>query len=169
MPYQWTRHAEGDDDAPRWRLVLWPHRSLPPQGFAAFIAITCLLLLVPLVSVLGTPVLWALLPFLAGAVALTWYFLRRSYADAALREDLALWPHRIELVRRDPGGGRRSWQADPHWVRVSIHADGGPVENYVTLRGAGREVEIGAFLSPEERAELYLGLSDRLESLSTGR
>jgi uncharacterized membrane protein len=31
----------------------------------------------------------------------------------------------------------------------------GPVENYLTLRGAGREVEIGRFLTPEERVSLH--------------
>jgi uncharacterized membrane protein len=31
----------------------------------------------------------------------------------------------------------------------------GPVPHYVTLQGAGREVEIGAFLSEDERCALY--------------
>jgi uncharacterized membrane protein len=36
-----------------------------------------------------------------------------------------------------------------------MHPKGGPVPNYVTLSGNGREVEIGAFLSEEERKALY--------------
>ena len=38
--------------------------------------------------------------------------------------------------------------------------EGERVENYVTLKGGGREVEIGAFLSPEERLVLH----DELEA-----
>jgi uncharacterized membrane protein len=41
-------------------------------------------------------------------------------------------------------------------------AEGGPVENYVTMRGNGRTVEIGAFLSPDERLDLYRELMQLL-------
>ena len=43
-----------------------------------------------------------------------------------------------------------------------MHEKGGPVPHYVTLSGKGREVEIGAFLSEDERKALYGELSDAL-------
>ena len=43
----------------------------------------------------------------------------------------------------------------------SLHETGGPVPNYVTLSGNGREVEIGAFLSEDERVELFSELQAR--------
>ena len=165
MPYEWTKPTPQAEPAPDWQLCLWPHRSLPPEGFAIFIGVTFLLLLIPLFAVLGSPVLWGLLPFVMGALALTWFFIRRSYADAELREDLLLWPDRLELVRTNPRGAPQSWEANPYWVRVEMHEKGGPVQNYVTLSGAGRMVEIGAFLSPEERIELFRSLNDRLRRL----
>ncbi len=164
MPYSWSQPAPSEA-APRWRLRLWPHRSLPPQGFVWFIGITAAMLSLPLLAVLGTPVLWGLLPFICGALALAWFCLQRSYADGELIEDLAIWTHRIELVRHNPRGPEQSWRADPHWVRVELHAQGGPVENYVTLTGGGREVELGRFLSADERVALYRDLSDRLRQL----
>ena len=56
------------------------------------------------------------------------------------------------LFRR---GAPRHWEANPYWTEVRIYPEGGPVPQYLTLKGAGREVEIGAFLSPEEREALY--------------
>ncbi|MGI1662781.1 DUF2244 domain-containing protein [Palleronia sp. KMU-117] len=147
-------HGAGAD-APLARLSVWPHRSLPRQGFAIFIGVTFVLLLMPLLAVLGTPVLWGLLPFVMGVLALTWILIERSYSDARLTEVLTLWPDRLELVRTNPRGPVQRWEANPYWVRVELHKDGGPVENYLTLKGGDREVELGAFLSPEERTALH--------------
>ncbi|MCB1513056.1 MAG: DUF2244 domain-containing protein [Hyphomicrobiaceae bacterium] len=41
----------------------------------------------------------------------------------------------------------------------------GPVEDYLTLAAQGREVELGAFLTPEERRELDRELRHRLAAL----
>ena len=150
MPYNWDHPASAP---PAARLVLWPHRSLPPQGFAAFILITFALLMIPVLGLLGRAELWGILPFTLGALWLTWALLRRNYRDGALTETLTLDRDHAELIRLDPGGQRRTWQANPYWIRVVQHPDG-PVENYLTLTGGDREVEIGAFLSPDERARL---------------
>jgi uncharacterized membrane protein len=153
MPFRWTEKTPDHPDAQS--LTLWPHRSLPRKGFATFIGVTFLLLLIPLLSFLGTPVLWGLLPFVMGVLALTWFLLMRSYADGQLTEVLTLWPDRVELVRTNPRGPEQRWEANPYWVRVEMHGKRGPVENYLTLSGSDRTVEIGAFLSPEERVALY--------------
>ena len=137
------------------QVRLWPNRSLPRRGFVWFIGATAALISMPLLPVLGTPVLWGLLPFLVGAVALLWVALERSYRDGRLTERLTLWPDRMRLERTGPRGPAQEWEANPFWVSVHMREEGGPVENYVTLRGAGREVEIGAFLSPAERADLF--------------
>jgi uncharacterized membrane protein len=138
---------------------------MTPQGFVAFIAITCGMFLFPIFPLLGSPTLWVLLPFILSAVALVWYFLQRSNRDAELRETLTLREDSLELTRRTPRKPEQNWQANPYWVRIQIHATGGPVANYITLSGSDREVELGAFLSPEERIELYRDLSDRLRRL----
>jgi len=146
--------------------VLWPHRSLPRKGMAGVIGFAFVMILIPMLPLLGSPILWGLLPFTLGAVWLLWFFLERSYASGALREDLTLWTDRIEIVRTNPRGPEQRWSANPFWVRVSMIETGGPVDNYVTLNGAGREVELGAFLSPEERETLHRDLEVLLHRLS---
>ena len=41
----------------------------------------------------------------------------------------------------------------------------GPVANYITLSGNGREVELGSFLGEDERKELFHELNRLLEKL----
>lgn len=160
MPYQWL-----PPDGETQRLHLWPHRSLTQRGFVWFIGLTAALISVPLLATFGSPVLWALLPFLGAAVWGIWFALRKNGRDRDIVEDLTLAPDRMTLVRHGPRGQRQDWQANPHWVRVDCHAEGGPVPDYLVLKGGPREVELGAFLSQEERLALRRDLTNRLSML----
>ena len=155
MPYEWSA------ETPPLRLSVWPHRSLPKKGFVGFMGAPAALISLPLFSVLGSPILWGLLPFLALAIAGLWWGLQRSYRDGEILEELTLRPEQVELIRHNPRGPRQEWHANPYWVRIELHKTGGPVENYITLSGGGRDVEIGAFLSAEERLSLYDDLNRR--------
>ena len=162
MPYEWSSPSAAGPA----RLRLWPHRSLPMGGFATVILATAGMISLPLFSVLGTAGLWGLLPFLVAAVWGLWAALRRSYRDGTLVEELVLTERDLRLTRQAPGRTAQEWSANPYWVEVRLHPEGGPVENYLTLRGKGvREVEIGAFLTPEERRELDRELRSRLARL----
>ncbi|MDF1669989.1 MAG: DUF2244 domain-containing protein [Roseovarius sp.] len=166
MPYVWS--ATSDTSDPN-TLELWPHRSLPRKGFAAFILGTFTLITIPLYGLLGTALVWGLLPFLMLTVAGLWWGLEHSYKTARVQEVLTLDPEMTHLVRTNPSGEVQEWECNSYWVQVALHAKGGPVENYVTLSGKGREVEIGAFLSEDERKALYGELSDTLRRVKAIR
>lgn len=136
-------------------MHLWPHQSLPPQGYARFIGVTALLIALPLLSFAGSIVFWGLLPFLLLALFGLKYALDRNRRDAQVIEVLTLDATEARLERRNANGTQQSWQCNRYWVTVELHPKDGPVPNYVTLRGGGREVEIGAFLSEDERKALY--------------
>ncbi|WP_323008199.1 DUF2244 domain-containing protein [Pseudorhodobacter sp.] len=161
MPYEWTQTNSGNV------LHLWPYRSLPRRGFVAFIGGTALLFALPLLAVLGSPVLWGLLPFLIVAVSALYWALQRSYRDGEIIETLTLQQNRLHLTRLGPRGKRQEWEANPHWVRVDLHAKGGPVPDYITLSGGKRVVELGAFLSEEERVALAAELRQVLRNHNT--
>lgn len=161
MPYEWTAPTEGTPS----RLQLWPYRSLPRRGFVGFFAITVAFVALPLLSVLGSPVLWFILIFIVLALSGMWMALNRSYRDAEIIENLTLDRDQLTLTRHGPRGRRQDWQANPYWVQIRLHETGGPVPNYLTLKGDGREVELGAFLSEDERLTLKDDLQRRLNAL----
>ena len=154
----------GRADAPLLALTLWPHRSLSPRGFAWVLALVAAGLALPLVALIGAAAGWGLLPFLVAALLGLYAAARRSYADAALTEELRLWPDLITVERREPRGPVRRWHANPAWVRLKLFEDA-RIEKYLTLTGNGREIELGAFLSPDERVALHRDLRAALGPL----
>lgn len=162
MPYAWHDLAPEQSGAFSVRLELWPHRSLSARGFAWVIGLAALGLAMPLFALIGTGVLWGLLPFAVLAVWALWAAIRRSYGRAS--EVMLLSRDRLELRRSDPGHPDRIWQTNPYWLRLSLRADG-PVEDYLVLTDGKREIELGAFLAPEERVALRDELIRRLAAL----
>lgn len=159
MPYSWS-----DADGAR-HLNLRPHRALGRHGFVVFIALTALFLAVPLLALTGQPALWFVLAFALPSVAAIWIALRRNDRALQLTEELVLTPAEVRLTRRTPGAPERTWTANPYWVRVTLYPTEGPVPDYLTLHGNDREVELGAFLTPDERRALAGELRTRLAGL----
>jgi uncharacterized membrane protein len=155
-------------DPPILALTLWPNRSLTPGGGGWLIALAAAGLALPLIPLAGTGAAWGLLPFLLAALLLLYWALRRNSLDGRLTEELRLWPDLITVVRREPRGQVRRWHANPFWVRARLREDA-HVEKYLTLEGAGREIELGAFLSPWEREALHAELCRALGRVGPGR
>ena len=159
MPYEWTTPP----DAGAQQLRLWPHQSLPPQGFAAFTLTTFTLILIPTLPLLGTPLMWGLLPFVLAAVAAVYWALQSNHRARQIEEVLTLDGDNAHLLHRTSKGLVKEWDCNRYWAQVLKYETDGPVPHYVTLRGEGREVEIGAFLSEEERISLYDDLQRHLK------
>lgn len=80
-------------------------------------------------------------------------------------EEIALDERTLE-VRRSAQAAP-AFQAHPYWVRLSVDGDTG--RERVLLGSQGRQVEVGAFLSHEERRDLARQLEDLLASASGRR
>ena len=150
-------------DPPALHLSLRPYRSLSVIGFQRVIILVSVGLAIPLIPFLGTPYAWALLPYLLISLLALYFALMRNYRDADLHEELRLWPDLITVERFEPRGHVHRWHANPYWVTPQLYPQAKP-ENYLTLKGNGREIELGAFLSPEERADIR----DRLVAALNG-
>ncbi|KIT17826.1 DUF2244 domain-containing protein [Jannaschia aquimarina] len=165
MPFEVTQknlEAPASSGASLLAVRLWPYSSLTPTGFVWAMGLFFGLIAIPVLSLVGSLVLWGILPFALGVGGLLWYALKRSWRDRTIEEIFELTADTARLSRRDPSGATRDWEANPYWVRVELHPKDGPVEDYLTLEGGPRAVEIGAFLTPEERRDLREVLMDAL-------
>lgn len=155
-------------DPPLWQVRLWPHRSLSPAGFRWIMGIAGAGFALPLIALAPTGASLALLPFALGGLLLLWIFIKASYFTGRLTEELRLWPDAIAVERREPWGRVRRWAANPYWVDVDV-TETREIERYLTLRGGGRRIELGAFLTPDERAALADELRTRIAGLRSAR
>lgn len=163
MPYEWKTTAPDDFGAVSFTLTARPYRSLPRRGFVWFIGVTAVLIALPMIALLGTVLLWGLLPFIALTMWGLWHGLQRSYRSGEITETLTLTNRELNLCRHDPGRADRIWTTNSYWVRVMLRK--GPVEDYLTLSDGQREIELGAFLTPEERRDLCRDLQRNLQAL----
>ncbi|RMD88345.1 MAG: DUF2244 domain-containing protein [Alphaproteobacteria bacterium] len=141
--------------------VLRPHRSLGGRGFFT------LMIAVALVSMLAAGRF-----FLLGASPVAAFFLldaallygafHLSYARARAFETVRLAPHALDVVQVDWRRRVRREMLNPHWVRL----EPAPA---VRLCERRRCIELGAFLSPAERADFAAALGAALHAVKTGQ
>jgi len=154
MPYILTQ-----DSPSNARLRLWPHNMLAPRGFALVIGFSAFALSLPMLALLGSPVLWGLLPFAGIVLVGLWFALQRNWRDRRIVEEMQIDRDTVHLRHVPASGAEQEWRADLHWVSLTLTPRGGPVPQYLTLTGGGRVVELGAFLTPDERVALHEALT----------
>lgn len=154
-----------DAREPILALTLWPHRSLSRRGFRILMTVLALLAATPLFALIGTTALFIIAGFIALDLLLLWGMIRLSYRSGRVRETVALWPDRLRVERVEPNGDAKIWEANPHWVRVRL-LETRRMPDYLVLSSAGRDIELGAFLTPGERRSLAAELRDGLARAS---
>ena len=120
----------------------------------------------PLIALIGKSALWIILGFFGVMLCALWGALHISYRRGEVLEKCNATPEKITLIRTDPKGDPRVWEANRYWATLHLHPKGGPVDNYLTLRGGDREVEIGSFLDAKERLALYEELRRAIRPLT---
>ena len=99
MPYDWTTSPDKSQT-----LRLWPHNSLPPRGAAAWVLLIFSFATIPLIAVLGSVLLWGLLPFVLLAVGGMWLAIEMNYRQRRILEVLTLSDSQAHLIRHNPKG-----------------------------------------------------------------
>ena len=126
--------------------TLRPHRSLSQTAFR-------LMMLVVIVAnlVIGAFFLargaFPVTGFLGLDVLALWVAFRINYRDAKAEEHIVVTPLQMQVERRSPGGENSYFVLNPVWAKAREESVG------VSIWSGGRALRVGAFLSPDERAE----------------
>lgn len=140
--------------------ALRPNRSLGRRGFWILMAVTS-----AFAFGIGTAFMligaWPVLGFCGLEIALLYWAFRANYRGGRGGEKLRLTGKMMEVTRISPYGRERHWRFEPTWLQVLIDE---PPEHHSKLELAshGRSLEIGAFLTPEERLQVAHALRDAL-------
>ncbi len=154
-------------DAIVFRARLTPHRSLGRRGHVilfTFIIGMSVLISIPFYILGALPVVG----FFGLDVVLLWIAFRVSNQRARAYEELVL-THIELLFNRVTWRGRRSqWSFNPLWVKLSSeeHAEFGTQR--IALVEGRRQVEMGAFLGAEEKADFAAALKQALAAARAG-
>jgi len=144
----------------RFDIVLYPNRSLGRSGFAVMMAAIVLVS-----AAIGAGFMmvgaWPVTGFLGLDVVLIFVAFRWHDRQARRAEFVRLDRDGLIVRRIEPDGSAQSWHFEPYWLRVSIEAVSRH-DRRLILRSHGRQLEIGAFLTSDERQELARALEAAL-------
>ena len=153
-------------EEPLLSLTIWPHRSCDRKTFILILFIISFILIIPSFLFLSLSFAISILPFSLLSIFLFFFVGNKNFNDALLIEKLKIYPKKIILERKEPNNEIKKWHSNPYWTKVNIY-NNGPVESYLTLKGNGKEVELGSFLTPEERINLKKIIDDTLFKLTS--
>lgn len=140
-------------DAPLFDARLNPHRSLGRRGFRALMIATfaaSALVSLPF-YLMGA---WPVVGFMGLDVLALYLAFRVNFRSARAYEELRLTPLELLFARVSRRGARREWRFNPSWVRFERldHEEFGTQR--LSLVSGGRRLEVGAFLGPDQKADL---------------
>jgi uncharacterized membrane protein len=145
---------EREGATPLLSLTLWPHRSMDKKTFYNLMIVLSGAMMIPVIPFIGKTGIFLVLPFSSVTLLLLFFFIMLNYRAGRLYESIKIWPDLIEVRRFEVNGIDKNWCSNPYWTKVKLYEKNQKVENYLTLSGGGREVEIGSFLAPSERIEV---------------
>ncbi len=151
-----------------FEAVSRPPAGLSPRGMRWLCALVITAAAVPstVFALLGA---WPVLGFLGGEVVLVLglaaLYRRRSRAAV---ETVLLTEGRLLVRRADGRGGHESVELEPYWTRRELEERDGAVP-VLRAHARGRSVELGRFLSGEEKLSFAAALSEALRGYRNPR
>ena len=135
---------------PLFAATLTPHRALSRRGLRIVIVGVAILASIPSIIFFALGA-WPIIGFMGLDVLAIWWALSASTRDGRRREAVALWPERLIIIAISPNGYEVKTEFHPMHARLIVARDFEERTTRLTLRERETELEIGSFLSAEEK------------------
>lgn len=143
-----------------FEVELYPQRSLSPRGFLILMICVSSICLIAGVAFMAVGA-WPVLGFFGLDVLLIYTAFKLNYRSGRISETVSLNKKDLIVTRRFPNGRTREWRFTPFWARVSLSQP--PChDSRLIISSHGNHIDLGAFLTPQERRELAQHLTAAL-------
>ena len=142
------------NEASSIKISLAPNRSLDSYGTKVVFAVIACGFLLPIIPFIGSPIGTTITIFSGLTFYLFLTLLQKNFQQGSTFEEVFISKNRIKVVHKEKNKEQLTWECNPYWTKVHLDINNPKLKNYLTLAGKGRHIELGAFLSPEERLEL---------------
>ena len=137
--------------SPLFAALLTPHRSLSPTGIRWVIAFTAIMASIPGIAFYAMGA-WPVVGLLGLDIVLLTWALTASFADKNAFEEITLWPDALDIRHVNKKGRETAMSFNPFSVRFSVVRDAEERVTALKLVTREAEVEIGRFLTPDDKA-----------------
>lgn len=143
-----------------------PNRSLPNPAFWVLMAAFGVISFTAGIAfmLLGA---WPVLGFFGLDVLIVFLAFKLSYRDGRRLETIKVTEEEIRVARRSPFGHLTAFRVPLAWTRVELAGEGEP-DVQARLTHKGRNLIIGAMLSPKEREALAEAVRGAIEAARRG-
>ena len=150
-----TLDNSGDKRDPTFlRMRLVPNRALDSYGTKLVFCVIAFGFLLPIIPFIGSPIGITLTIFSGLTFYLFLTLLQKNFQQGSTFEEVLISKNRIKVVHQEKNKEQMTWECNPYWTKVHLDINNPKLKNYLTLAGKGKHIELGAFLSPDERLEL---------------
>ena len=124
---------------------------MSPRGIKIVIGLLCCLALLPglIFYLLGA---WPVVGFMGLDVLALYWALTYSFRDGKRYEQVTLWVDRLEVRQVSAKGEENVETFNPFYSRLVIDRDFDERTTAIKLRSQDRELIIGSFLNPDDKA-----------------
>ncbi len=158
----------GDENGtPFTKIRLAPNRSLDSYGTKVVFAVIACGFLLPIIPFIGSPIGTTLTIFSGLTFYLFLTLLQKNFQQGYIFEEILISKNKIIVVHQEKHKEQMTWECNPYWTKVNLDINNPKWKNYLTLAGKGKHIELGAFLSPDERLELRDKIQNALAKANT--